>query len=115
MVPLLRAWVESDGPDRQTIAMVAIQVDARDSLERHRTDVCRTRYIRPRPSCRAYRPVDSRPALDPTLRAWLRPCRCAWPVRPSSDGKRLGGGGECRRSEERRVGKECRSRWSPYH
>src|SRR5256885_3952712 len=27
-----------------------------------------------------------------------------------------GGGGELReRSEERRVGKECRSRWSPYH
>ena len=24
----------------------------------------------------------------------------------------VGGGG---RSEERRVGKECRSRWSPYH
>ena len=22
---------------------------------------------------------------------------------------------DCRRSEERRVGKECRSRWSPYH
>src|SRR2546430_7322635 len=22
---------------------------------------------------------------------------------------------QCRRSEERRVGKECRSRWSPYH
>ena len=22
---------------------------------------------------------------------------------------------ECFRSEERRVGKECRSRWSPYH
>ena len=21
----------------------------------------------------------------------------------------------CHRSEERRVGKECRSRWSPYH
>ena len=21
----------------------------------------------------------------------------------------------CERSEERRVGKECRSRWSPYH
>ena len=29
-------------------------------------------------------------------------------------GKALGGGGH-RRSEERRVGKECRSRWSPYH
>ena len=24
-------------------------------------------------------------------------------------------GGGRRRSEERRVGKECRSRWSPYH
>src|SRR5258708_18362631 len=23
--------------------------------------------------------------------------------------------GPCGRSEERRVGKECRSRWSPYH
>ena len=23
--------------------------------------------------------------------------------------------GRARRSEERRVGKECRSRWSPYH
>ena len=23
--------------------------------------------------------------------------------------------GAARRSEERRVGKECRSRWSPYH
>src|SRR2546426_6118446 len=23
--------------------------------------------------------------------------------------------GDCARSEERRVGKECRSRWSPYH
>ena len=23
--------------------------------------------------------------------------------------------GEASRSEERRVGKECRSRWSPYH
>ena len=22
---------------------------------------------------------------------------------------------KCTRSEERRVGKECRSRWSPYH
>ena len=24
-------------------------------------------------------------------------------------------GGDYNRSEERRVGKECRSRWSPYH
>ena len=27
----------------------------------------------------------------------------------------LGGTGMVGRSEERRVGKECRSRWSPYH
>ena len=26
-----------------------------------------------------------------------------------------GSGGDISRSEERRVGKECRSRWSPYH
>ena len=26
-----------------------------------------------------------------------------------------GGWGQQMRSEERRVGKECRSRWSPYH
>ena len=26
-----------------------------------------------------------------------------------------GGGWDGTRSEERRVGKECRSRWSPYH
>src|SRR2546425_10432132 len=29
--------------------------------------------------------------------------------------KVVGGGGGVIRSEERRVGKECRSRWSPYH
>ena len=27
----------------------------------------------------------------------------------------VGGDGTTTRSEERRVGKECRSRWSPYH
>src|SRR2546430_11093666 len=38
--------------------------------------------------------------------------------RPIKDERRLGlvfGGGLGVRSEERRVGKECRSRWSPYH
>ena len=28
---------------------------------------------------------------------------------------KISGGGRIDRSEERRVGKECRSRWSPYH
>src|SRR3712207_7600797 len=36
------------------------------------------------------------------------PCACA--AAPTG-----GGGPARRRSEERRVGKECRSRWSPYH
>ena len=29
--------------------------------------------------------------------------------------ERIGIEGSAERSEERRVGKECRSRWSPYH
>ena len=29
--------------------------------------------------------------------------------------KKLNAAGKVERSEERRVGKECRSRWSPYH
>src|ERR1035438_141270 len=58
-------------------------------------------------------------ALDPGTLPWQRPCGTddrflssvnagALPVpdRPQKDKKR---------SEERRVGKECRSRWSPYH
>ena len=38
----------------------------------------------------------------------------AWDLRP--DVNILSGiNGVGKRSEERRVGKECRSRWSPYH
>src|SRR2546421_7319398 len=33
----------------------------------------------------------------------------------SSDDLQAVSGGQDTRSEERRVGKECRSRWSPYH
>ena len=33
----------------------------------------------------------------------------------AADAERLGGRLDVLRSEERRVGKECRSRWSPYH
>jgi len=36
-------------------------------------------------------------------------------VRPHGDGYLLEGELTPCRSEERRVGKECRSRWSPYH
>ena len=34
---------------------------------------------------------------------------------PSKNGEDTGFGTFNSRSEERRVGKECRSRWSPYH
>src|SRR2546421_6884094 len=36
---------------------------------------------------------------------------CSRPTRPGRSPDRAA----ARRSEERRVGKECRSRWSPYH
>src|SRR2546430_8087461 len=49
----------------------------------------------------AARPEDSVGGLSKARRGSVRPT-------PS----RQGG---ARRSEERRVGKECRSRWSPYH
>ena len=39
----------------------------------------------------------------------------AQPNSPALEGAYALGRGEARRSEERRVGKECRSRWSPYH
>ena len=34
---------------------------------------------------------------------------------PDHEGVKTVGGKAALRSEERRVGKECRSRWSPYH
>ena len=46
---------------------------------------------------------------DCTLFVTLEPCvMCAGALAWSQIGKSV-------RSEERRVGKECRSRWSPYH
>src|SRR5256885_2950775 len=37
------------------------------------------------------------------------------PARPAAAAQHAGGEANLVRSEERRVGKECRSRWSPYH
>src|SRR2546430_11685984 len=54
-----------------------------------------------------------------------RPCSRPWRLDPHATSSRLGQplsvlvlrrkGRQHHRSEERRVGKECRSRWSPYH
>src|SRR2546426_8580189 len=56
-----------------------------------------------RPSCPSRRPGRDQVAFFPVPQAaeaaGFRPCRRCHPAR----------------SEERRVGKECRSRWSPYH
>src|SRR2546426_11831699 len=41
--------------------------------------------------------------------------RFCTPVLPTSTLPKLTLAGVTERSEERRVGKECRSRWSPYH
>ena len=50
---------------------------------------------------------------------WLRngpaPCGYGWPAQAPSSPSRATGMLWRSRSEERRVGKECRSRWSPYH
>src|SRR2546430_10246511 len=41
--------------------------------------------------------------------------RPLFPSRIQRDGRGGSGAERRQRSEERRVGKECRSRWSPYH
>src|SRR2546430_15383431 len=46
------------------------------------------------------------------LRARQRPELTSRVVDPAEQGQALD---DVQRSEERRVGKECRSRWSPYH
>src|SRR3989475_2423069 len=40
---------------------------------------------------------------------------CCWRSSPTSGAGAVPAAPESTRSEERRVGKECRSRWSPYH
>src|SRR2546422_1905452 len=63
------------------------------------------------------------PGPLPTERAFLltgreQETRCPQPtdrVGPTAARGSSTPGGSTMRSEERRVGKECRSRWSPYH
>ena len=60
----------------------------------------------------------SGPYTDPTVaidvRQGLASVRGAW-IAERGDTESYEGRVRATRSEERRVGKECRSRWSPYH
>ena len=58
---------------------------------------------------RGYQPGDRVTDVIPLRAARLTPLRFA-PALTAAAGLAA-----CLRSEERRVGKECRSRWSPYH
>src|SRR2546422_176158 len=67
-------------------------------------------------------PVRRRAAVGPAESSGERPCTAATsgsaassPSSPPSSGGAFSWHRVCCRSEERRVGKECRSRWSPYH
>ena len=52
----------------------------------------------------------------PSVAVFSDPDRTALHVRLADEACRVGPGPSAEsRSEERRVGKECRSRWSPYH
>ena len=58
--------------------------------------------------------ADSKAALD-KLQAGLGGLLPSMPGMPVAKFGDLAIGIDMHRSEERRVGKECRSRWSPYH
>src|SRR3712207_7997348 len=70
---------------------------------------------------RSYSPADNiKPAVG--FKSKLKSFFCSKGLRKVSAGRKIGQAGPVSdiinllsRSEERRVGKECRSRWSPYH
>src|SRR2546422_8104501 len=59
--------------------------------------------------------VERRAATIPTRRTVTREWQAAWLLRAITCIDLTTLQGDDTRSEERRVGKECRSRWSPYH
>src|SRR5690606_39287225 len=57
------------------------------------------------------RPAANPPAVQATMQLVEQPAALHPLIRLAAYARLKG----ARRSEERRVGKECRSRWSPYH
>ena len=51
----------------------------------------------------------------PLFRVTEQAALAAWPQTGCGNKNKIDGLAVTARSEERRVGKECRSRWSPYH
>src|SRR6266478_9373315 len=74
------------------------------------------RLITPKSEAPRFQTRKGFPLLDvsPGRRAQSLPARPSLPRSPLAASKAVETGGIAR-SEERRVGKECRSRWSPYH
>src|SRR6266536_3549182 len=80
---------------------------------------CPTRSAIEAGTARISRPAPDRRAARP-IRVGAPPMPVLPPIASSTPRERLwvsarGTGTRPARSEERRVGKECRSRWSPYH
>src|SRR5690349_23996993 len=69
------------------------------SLRDWSSDVCSSDLVRFSPC----------PLWAPSCLAWIL-ASCCWAASPAAPPAFF-----CSRSEERRVGKECRSRWLPYH
>ena len=97
---------------QRTVTATAERVERRPRLQRDAADSEQPSSEGPRERA-SYNPhftADNRPAFDKPRRQFGD--KPAYGERKSGDKPRY----EHRdRSEERRVGKECRSRWSPYH
>src|SRR3712207_9561181 len=103
----LLGTVEIRDPDRRAVTIRHLPDDVRttaaaDHVDHHRVVL--------------EHPVPATAAID--AHAGLVRADHPRPTQPGQDGRGLGieaGLAAMERSEERRVGKECRSRWSPYH
>src|SRR4029077_17776870 len=100
--------------------MLILPPDVQPCREKYFTSVFRNFMIVSRCPALTWRGVarrherGARDAMDATARwtnAAVADGEGVWSWRPDAGAKLV----SLRRSEERRVGKECRSRWSPYH